>query len=74
MDASISTGPITAQVHVGANKILFLGMPGGPMARVGTVEEKTESMVWNTNTQILVLITRTICSVTDTEKSSITLN
>ena len=39
MDTSIPTGPITSQVHIGANKILFHGVPGGPMTRVGTVED-----------------------------------
>ena len=31
-------------------------------------------MVRNTNTQILVLIARTICAVTDTEKSGVARN
>ena len=39
VDTSIPTGPITSQVHIGANKILFHGVPGGPMTRVGTVED-----------------------------------
>ena len=39
VDTSIPTGPIASQVHVGANKILFHGVPGGPMTRIGTVED-----------------------------------
>ena len=39
VDASIPTGPITSQVHVGANETLFHGVPGGPMTPFGTVED-----------------------------------
>ena len=39
VDASIPTGPIASQVHIGANKTLFHGVPGGPMTRIGTVED-----------------------------------
>ena len=37
--ARFSFGPITSQVHIGANKTLFHGVPGGPMTRIGTVED-----------------------------------
>ena len=44
VDTSILTGPITEQAHVAANKILFEGVPGGPMSRIGTVAGKSKSV------------------------------